>query len=208
MDYQFGISYFSILATDKQRAEILDVCDKWKTIVDKVREYKVYEDDTVSYYFILLYISDSHRNGKELCDFVIKFFPFIAIRQEESTYIIANNKDDFKDALNKIYQTKDNKIYFLYDMLTLNERYAIIKNATDTEYSLEGLQFTYTNDKGNVYQLDLNPDSLLIYRDDSEFEITDIFTGEVINIDIVDFIEDYFVFHIAIFNDKILKKTR
>lgn len=208
MNYQFGTSYFSILATDKQRAEILDTCDKWKTIVDKIKEYKVYEDDTVSYYFILLCVSDYHRSGEELCDFVIKFFPFTAIRQEESTYIIANNKDDFKEAIRKIYKTKDNKIYFLYDMLTLNERYALIKNSTDNEYSLEGLQFTHINEIGNVYQLDLTPDSVLIYRDDSEFEITDTFTGEVMNVDIADFIGDYFVFHIAIFNDKILKNTR
>ena len=38
MYHQYGTSYFSILATDKQRAEILDTCDKWKAIVEKIRE--------------------------------------------------------------------------------------------------------------------------------------------------------------------------
>ena len=57
MYHQYGTSYFSILATDKQRAEILDICDRWGAVVEKIREYKVYEDNDISYYFIL-------RNGK------------------------------------------------------------------------------------------------------------------------------------------------
>ena len=110
MYHQYGTSYFSILATDKQRAEILDICDKWRTIVEKVREYKVYEDNTISYYFILLCVSDYHRSGEELCDFILQSFPYVAIRQEESTYIMASNKEDFKTAIRNIYKTKDNKM--------------------------------------------------------------------------------------------------
>lgn len=208
MYHQYGTSYFSILATDKQRAEILDTCDKWRTIVEEVREYKVYEDNTISYYFILLCVSDYHRSGEELCDFILQSFPYVAIRQEESTYIIASNKEDFKTAIRSIYKTKDNKIYFLYDMLTLNERYAILKQSTDNENTLEGLQFTHINEVGNIYQLDLTPDAVLLYRDDSNFEITDTFTGEVLNIDIAEYISNFFVFHIAIFDNKILKNTR
>lgn len=208
MYHQYGTSYFSILATDKQRAEILDICDKWRTIVEEVREYKVYEDNTISYYFILLCVSDYHRSGEELCDFILQSFPYVAIRQEESTYIIASNKEDFKTAIRSIYKTKDNKIYFLYDMLTLNERYAILKQSTDNENTLEGLQFTHINEVGNIYQLDLTPDAVLLYRDDSNFEITDTFTGEILNIDIAEYISNFFVFHIAIFDNKILKNTR
>lgn len=208
MYHQYGTSYFSILATDKQRAEILDTCDKWRTIVEKVREYKVYEDNNISYYFILLCVSDYHRSGEELCDFILQSFPYVAIRQEESTYIIASNKEDFKTAIRNIYKTKDNKIYFLYDMLTLNERYAILKQSTDNGNTLEGLQFTHINEVGNIYQLDLTPDAVLLYRDDSDFEITDTFTGEVLNIDIAEYISNFFVFHIAIFDNKILKNTR
>lgn len=208
MYHQYGTSYFSILATDKQRAEILDTCDKWRTIVEKVREYKVYEDNAISYYFILLCVSDYHRSGEELCDFILQSFPYVAIRQEESTYIIASNKEDFKTAIRSIYKTKDNKIYFLYDMLTLNERYAILKQSTNNENTLEGLQFTHINEVGNIYQLDLTPDAVLLYRDDSDFEITDTFTGEVLNIDIAEYISNFFVFHVAIFDNKILKNTR
>ena len=208
MYHQYGTSYFSILATDKQRAKILDTCDKWRTIVEKVREYKVYENNNISYYFILLCVSDYHRSGEELCDFILQSFPYVAIRQEESTYIIASNKEDFKTALRSIYKTKDNKIYFLYDMLTLNERYAILKQSTDNENTLEGLQFTHINEVGNIYQLELTPDAGLLYRDDSNFEITDTFTGEVLNIDIAEYISNFFVFHIAIFDNKILKNTR
>ena len=109
---QYGTSYFSILATDKQRAEILDTCDKWRAIVEKVREYKVYEDNNISYYFILLCVSDYHRSGEELCDFILQSFPYVAIRQEESTYIIVSNKEDFKTAIRSIYKTKDNKIIY------------------------------------------------------------------------------------------------
>ena len=208
MYHQYGTSYFSILATDKQRAEILDTCDKWKTIVEKIREYKVYEDNTISYYFILLCVSDYHRSGEELCDFILQSFPYVAIRQEESTYIIASDKEDFKTAIRSIYKTKDKKIYFLYDMLTLNERYSILKQSTNNENTLEGLQFTHINEVGNIYQLDLTPDAVLLYRDDSDFEITDTFTGEVLNIDIAEYISNFFVFHIAIFDNKILKNTR
>lgn len=208
MYHQYGTSYFSILATDKQRAEILDTCDKWKAIVEKIREYKVYEDNNISYYFILLCVSDYHRSGEELCDFILQSFPYVAIRQEESTYIIASNKEDFRTAIRSIYKTKSNKIYFLYDMLTLNERYAILKQSTDNENTLEGLQFTHINEVGNIYQLDLTPDAILLYRDDSNFEITDTFTGEVLNIDIAEYISNFFVFHVAIFDNKILKNTR
>lgn len=208
MYHQYGTSYFSILATDKQRAEILDICDKWKAIVEKIREYKVYEDNNISYYFILLCVSDYHRSGEELCDFILQGFPYVAIRQEESTYIIASNKEDFRTAIRSIYKTKGNKIYFLYDMLTLNERYAILKQSTDNENTLEGLQFTHINEVGNIYQLDLTPDAILLYRDDSNFEITDTFTGEVLNIDIAEYISNFFVFHIAIFDNKNLKNTR
>ena len=208
MYHQYGTSYFSILATDKQRAEILDICDKWKAIVEKVREYKVYEDNNISYYFILLCVSDYHRSGEELCDFILRSFPYIAIRQEESTYIIVSNKEDFRAALTNIYKTKENRIYFLYDMLTLNERYAILKQSTDNENTLEGLQFTHINEVGNIYQLDLTPDAILLYRYDSDFEITDTFTGEILNIDIAEYISNFFVFHVAIFDNKNLKNTR
>ena len=165
-------------------------------------------NNTISYYFILLCVSDYHRSGEELCDFILQSFPYVAIRQEESTYIIASNKEDFKTAIRSIYKTKDKKIYFLYDMLTLNERYAILKQSTDNENTLEGLQFTHINEVGNIYQLDLTPDAVLLYRDDSDFEITDTFTGEVLNIDIAEYISNFFVFHIAIFDNKILKNTR
>lgn len=208
MYHQYGTSYFSILATDKQRAEILDTCDKWRTIVEKIREYKVYEDNNISYYCILLCVSDYHRSGEELCDFILRSFPYIAIRQEESTYIIVSNKEDFRTALTNIYKTKENRIYFLYDMLTLNERYAILKQSTDNENTLEGLQFTHINEVGNIYQLDLTPDAILLYRNDSDFEITDTFTGEILNIDIAEYIPNFFVFHVAIFDNKILKNTR
>lgn len=208
MYHQYGTSYFSILATDKQRAEILDTCDKWRTIVEKIREYKVYGDNNISYYCILLCVSDYHRSGEELCDFILRSFPYIAIRQEESTYIIVSNKEDFRTALTNIYKTKENRLYFLYDMLTLNERYAILKQSTDNENTLEGLQFTHINEVGNIYQLDLTPDAILLYRNDSDFEITDTFTGEILNIDIAEYISNFFVFHVAIFDNKILKNTR
>lgn len=208
MYHQYGTSYFSILATDKQRAEILDICDRWGAVVEKIREYKVYESDDISYYFILLCISDYRLSGEKLCKFILQSFPYVAIRQEESTYIIVSNKEDFRAAIRSIYKTKGNKIYFLYDMLTLNERYAVLKQSIDNENTLEGLQFTHINEVGNIYQLDLTPDAILLYRDDSNFEITDTFTGEVLNIDIADYIPDFFVFHVAVFDNKILKNTR
>lgn len=208
MYHQYGTSYFSILATDKQRAEILDICDRWGAVVEKIREYKVYEDNDISYYFILLCISDYRISGEKLCEFILQSFPYVAIRQEESTYIIVSNKEDFKTAIKSIYKTKENKIYFLYDMLTLNERYAILSQSTNNKNTLEDLQFTHVNEIGNVYQLDLTPDATLLYREDSDFEITNTFTGEVLDIDIADYIPDFFVFHVAIFDNKILKNTR
>ena len=208
MYHQYGTSYFSILATDKQRAEILDICDRWGAVVEKIREYKVYGDNDISYYFILLCISDYRLSGEKLCEFILQSFPYTAIRQEGSTYIIVSNKEDFKTAIKSIYKTKENKIYFLYDMLTLNERYAILSQSTNNKNTLEGLQFTHVNEIGNVYQLDLTPDATLLYREDSDFEITNTFTGEVLDIDITDYIPDFFVFHVAIFDNKILKNTR
>ena len=93
-------------------------------------------------------------------------------------------------------------------MLTLNERYAILSQSTNNKNTLEDLQFAHVNEIGNVYQLDLTPDATLLYREDSDFEITNTFTGEVLDIDIADYIPDFFVFHVAIFDNKILKNTR
>ena len=208
MFHQYGSSYFSILATDKQRAEIHNTCDNLGSIAEDIQEYKVYEDDDISYYLILICISDCWKKGEELCDFILHNFPYIAIRQEESTYIIVKDKEEFKTAILKIYKKKENKIYFLFDMLTLNERYALIKQYMDSDNTLDGLQFIHTDDNGNVYKLNLSPDTVHLYRSDSYFEITNIFTNEIINVDIADYINNLFTFHIAIFEDKILKKTR
>lgn len=198
---QYGESKFSILVHEDERVNLLYQCDLWKEYLDVIHEYKISTKEC-DYYCILLCIADYHRDGEELCRFVINHIPFIAMHQEDSRFILVKDKETFKKALLDIYKVKERRIYFIYDMLTANERYSVALFGLDKDAIFCDLQLLHTDNKtGCIYQLNFTEDCPYLYEEASEIEIIDNSSGEKLELDIVDYLGNL-PLTIAILNKK------
>lgn len=201
---QYGESMFSVLIHENDKPMFLNECNLWKEYLTNVAEYKIVTKDN-DYYFCLVRAEDYHRDGKELCKFMLRHIPFIAMRQEESSFIMVNDKTSFRQALEDIYKDKEHKQYFLYDMLTANERYVLTTLGLPQDAAFMDLQFIHEDPKtGCIYQLNLEPETPYIYQEESLLDIIDNYTGEKIDVDIVDYISQV-IFHIVILDKKLEK---
>jgi len=189
-----GYSEFVFLINDTSKADFDMAAERFQSIADVISEYDIKTKEH-RYWVIQLEIMFSNRSKEELCKFVIAYFPFIAMRQGNSTYILGDNKETFKNMLVDIYD-KEKKLYFLYDMLTVSERYeAAIHTGVEIDpYSDNRL---IHNENNAIYSLVFGRECIYLFTSEPEISILDSSTGEYKELDIIDGLGIY-KFHIAI----------
>lgn len=195
MDGHFGYSSFVLLLSDAQHDLIQGTLERFKDFTDVIREYSV-EKSTGKYWYVQIDIMDYCRTGEELCHFAYTYFDFIAMRQEGSTWILVPDKDNFKKALSTMY-TKEQKIYYLYDMLTIGERYDAVVNYQFNYISPYGDTRLLHNENGNIYSLVFGRECIYLFSEEPEITLEDTTTGVVSSVDITDGL-DLFKFNVAI----------
>lgn len=189
-----GYSEFVLLIDDTSKEEFDQKVEKFQMIVDIVSEYDI-KTKKNHYWVVQLVVLLENRSLEELCKFVYKYFPFIAMRQNNSTYILASDKKTFKDMVNDIYG-KEKKKYFLYDMLSIDERY---KASCNTGIEIDPLSRNRLlhNESGSIYSLIYNEECIFLFTNEPEITIMDESSGEVKELDITDGL-GIFDFHVAI----------
>lgn len=195
MDGHFGYSSFVLLVSDAQHDLMKDTLERFKDFTDIVREYAMV-GEKYKYWYVQLDVMDYQRDSKELCHFVYTYFDFIALRQGGSSWILVPDKDNFKKALSAMY-TKEQKIYYLYDMLTIGERYDAIVEYKYNYISPYGDTRLLHTENGNMYSLVFGRECVYLFSDEPEVTLEDTTTGLVTSVDITDGIE-IFDFNIAI----------
>lgn len=189
-----GYSEFVFLIDDASKAEFEIAADRFQSIADVISEYDIITKEH-HYWLIQLEVMFSNRSKQELCKFVTTYFPFIAMRQGKSTYILVNDHDVFKNMLTDIYD-KERKLYFLYDMLTVEERYEAALH-TGVEINPYSDNRLVHNENGAIYSLVFGRECIYLFTSEPEISVMDSSTGEYKELDITDGLGIY-KFHIAI----------
>lgn len=181
---------FTLLISADDFLPLNATVEKWKDIVEIVSHYK--EGD---YYFVELIVADENRGPAELLDFVRRHFDFIALHQSKSTYIFIEDKKQFGTTLNELY-TKAGRDYFFYDMLTIEERYhALMIQGLEDKLDIQA--WYYNEMSKSYYALDITDGSKFLFGEESCLEVLDNSSGEIIEYDILEGLED-FEFHIGV----------
>lgn len=194
MDNHFGYSSFVLLVSDLQRDILKETLLQFNEFTDIVTEYPV-EKDKGKYWFIQVDIMDYQRTGEELCHFAFTYFDFIAMKQEGSQFILIPNEEHVLKAWEDLY-APGQEIYFLYDMLSIGERY-------DAACSLSGTIDPYGDNRliydieGAKYSLVFDRDCKYIFQEDPEIEVMDD-TTNISHIIDISYGLDLFEFHVAI----------
>jgi len=189
-----GYSEFVLLLHDNNKIEFDNMAERFNSIVDVIAEYDITTKDN-KYWVVQLEVMFDNRSLEELCKFVYTYFPCIAMRQGNSTYILVPHKDEFKSMLNDIY-TKEKKLYFLYDMLTIEERYDA-SCCTGVEIDPYSSNRLMHNVGGAIYSLIYGRECIYLFTSEPEISIMDEMTGELKELDITEGLWA-FKFHVAI----------
>ena len=189
-----GFSEFVLLVNDANKTEFDNMAERFNSVVDIVGEYDITTKDN-KYWVIQLEAMFENRSAEELCRLIYTYFPFIAMRQSGSTFILVSNKDIFKTMLNDIY-TKERKVYFLYDMLSIEDRYdASCCTGIEIDPYSDNRLMHYEG--GALYSLVFGKECVYLFTSEPEISIMDETTGELKELDITDGLWA-FKFHIAI----------
>ena len=189
-----GFSEFVLLVNDANKTEFDNMAERFNSVVDIVGEYDITTKDN-KYWVIQLEAMFEKRSAEELCRLIYTYFPFIAMRQSGSTFILVSNKDIFKTMLNDIY-TKERKVYFLYDMLSIEDRYdASCCTGIEIDPYSDNRLMHYEG--GALYSLVFGKECVYLFTSEPEISIMDETTGELKELDITDGLWA-FEFHIAI----------
>lgn len=189
-----GFSEFVLLVNDANKTEFDNMAERFNSVVDIVGEYDITTKDN-KYWVIQLEAMFENRSAEELCRLIYTYFPFIAMRQSGSTFILVSNKDIFKTMLNDIY-TKERKVYFLYDMLSIEDRYdASCCTGIEIDPYSDNRLMHYEG--GALYSLVFGKECVYLFTSEPEISIMDETTGELKELDITDGLWA-FEFHIAI----------
>lgn len=188
-----GTTDLVLCIDEKDKAEFDVVAERFKLIVEVVNSYKV-EGKNNNYIITQLTAMYDNRSPEELCHFICSYFPFVALRQKGSSFILVSNAKDFRKLLGEVYP-KERKLYFLYDMLSIEDRY-------DAACCIGGLSsFSENrllhNEGVNVYSLILDSGCKYLFTDEPGITIMNEDTGIVEELDIIDGLS-LFTFHVAI----------
>ena len=189
-----GYSEFVLLLHDNNKIEFDNMAERFSSIVDVIAEYDITTKDN-KYWVVQLEVMFDNRSLEELCKFVYTYFPCIAMRQGRSTYILVPHKGEFKSMLNDIY-TKEKKLYFLYDMLTIEERYNA-SCCTGVEIDPYSSNRLMHNVGGAIYSLIYGRECIYLFTSEPEISVMDEMTGELKELDITEGLWA-FKFHVAV----------
>lgn len=202
-----GFSSFVLFLDEELYPYFLMEQKHYSQFTDIRKSYKMAsQDKQTDYYIVQLDVMDYQKNEKEICKFVLDHFSCLAVRQENSSFIMAEDEYDFRVALKELYGTKARGKYFLYDMLTIGERYQCLLsgNNIDGKDDLQILHYDTVN--GYTYQLSFDSGSTCLFREDSEVDIINNSTGEIYNLDIIEGM-GILTFKIGILGEKKLEKS-
>lgn len=203
-----GFSSFVLFLDEELYPYFLMEQKQYSQFTDIRTSYKMAsQDKQTDYYIVQLDVMDYQKNDKEICKFVIDHISCLALRQENSSFIMVDDEYDFRRALKELYGTKQRGKYFLYDMLTIGERYYCLLHGSvgvDFKDDLQLLHYDVVN--GYTYQLSFDSGSTALFKEDSETDIINHSTGEIYNIDVMDGM-DILTFKIAILGEKKLEKN-
>lgn len=194
MDNHFGYSSFVLLLSDLQHDLLTETILQFKDFTDIVEEYAV-EREKGKYWFVQVDIMDYQRTAEELCHFAFTYFDFIAMKQEDSQFILISNEEHVLKAWEDLY-APGQEIYFLYDMLSIEERYNAACNTSLTIDPFGETRLIYDID-GAKYSLSFGKECRQLFQEDPEIEILDGYTNISTIIDITDGL-DLFKFNVAI----------
>ena len=189
-----GIGEFVLLVHDANRAEFDNMAERFNSVVDIVGEYDITTKDN-KYWVIQLEAMFENRSLEELCRLIYTYFPFIAMRQSGSTFILVPDKESFKTMLNDAYG-KERKLYFLYDMLSISDRYDA-SCCTGVEIDPYSDNRLIHHVGSSVYSLVYGKDCIYLFTSEADISVLDETTGELKELDIIDGLWA-FKFHIAI----------
>ena len=194
MDNHFGYSSFVLLLSDLQHDLLNENMLQFSEFADVVHEYSV-EKEKGKYWFVQVDIMDYHRTAEELCHFAFTYFDFIAMKQQDSQFILVPCEEHILQAWDNLYPPGQ-EIYFLYDMLSIEERYAAACNTPHPIDQFGENRLIHEVD-GVKYSLVFGKECLYLFQEDPEIEILDSCTNISHIIDISDGL-DLFKFHLAI----------
>ncbi len=194
MDNHFGYSSFVLLLSDLQHDLLEETLLQFSDFTDIVEEYAV-EKEKGKYWYVQVDIMDYQRKAEELCHFAYTYFDFIAMRQEDSQFILVPNEEHILQAWNALYGPGQ-EIYFLYDMLTIAERYDAACSVAMTLDPYGENRLIHDVD-GVKYSLIFGRECKYLFQEDPEIEILDSCTNISRIIDISDGL-DLFKFNMAI----------
>ena len=194
MDNHFGYSSFVLLLSDLQHDILKETILQFKDFVDIVEEYAV-EKEKGKYWFVQVDIMDYQRKAEELCHFAFTYFDFIAMKQEDSQFILISNEEHVLKAWDELY-SPGQEIYFLYDMLSIEERYNAACN-TGIGIDPYGENRLIHDIDGAKYSLSFDKECRQLFQEDPEIEVLDSCTNIATIIDISNGL-DLFKFNVAI----------
>lgn len=195
MDY-YGYTAFVLLVTDEQLAKVKQLAEQYRDILDiSAKEY-----GRSGYWYLELEVMDGNRSSKELAGFVFRTFPFVAIRQKDSTFIIASGKEELKKALSTLY-TKETKAEFIYNMLTIDERYDALEEASDHSFLFQDDIRIERWIGGCMYSLLYTRGQPCIFTDDPEIDLIFETYNEKETVNLLEGM-DIFTFHVAVLREK------
>ena len=189
-------SEFVLLISDNDKIEFDNMSKKFNSVIDIVGEYNI-EVDNVKYWLVQLEAMFENRSADELCKFVYDYFPFVAMHQSGSTFILVSDEEEFKLMYKTIYG--ENKVAkFFYDMLSIEDRYYASCN-TDIEIDPHADNRLISKINGAIYSFVFGKDCVHLFNNEYKIQVVDEEAGKMKNIDITDGL-GIFDFHLAILN--------
>lgn len=196
-----GYSSYVILIHDRDLGRLGEKVERYNSYYEGTTYLDIIEKyDKEGYWFVQIEAMDYTKTNKELTEFVLNTLPFLAIKEEDSTWIIIQNEKSYKKALEDIY-TKNELDNLLYDMLTIGDRYnAILSEMNIDERYVDEIRLIYEV-YGNQYSLLFERGCKYLFVEDTNIILMDDVSGLQTEIDILDCI-GIFKFNLGILNLK------
>lgn len=189
-----GISYFTLLVDESDYQLLHQIVNKYQNMMEIIRSYEVGISITL-YYVVEVGMVFENRSNIDLCKYAINYFPCIALHQEGSSYILVNDKDQFKEAVLDGYGAEQGE-YFLYDMLTIGERYKLCFLTVPYLQNAGSLRLHYA-EGATLYSLCFDMNCQYIFTEESNLQIENEMTGEIHQVDLIEGMKKL-KFHIVI----------
>lgn len=170
--------------------------DKYANVVEIVKEYQLSGD----YRDIQLCVSYTREKEQDYLAFVLSTFPVLAARQEGSTFICVPLQLAFKKMLVDVYGVRENRCYFFYDMLTVEERYNIAIALAKFGNVYTEIKLLHYQD-GSYYSLNFDRGCIYLFSTETEIKLEDTTTGNIRELDLIDGL-GWYKFNIAFLRPK------